>query len=52
MDTSLVRLQRLTKIYQEGEQQRIVFRDVDAEIGRNEFLALLGRSGSGKSTLL
>lgn len=52
MDTSLVQLQRLTKIYQEGEQQRVVFRDLDVEIGRNEFLALLGRSGSGKSTLL
>lgn len=52
MDTSLVQLQRLTKIYQEGEQQRVVFRDLDAEIGRNEFLVLLGRSGSGKSTLL
>ena len=52
MDTSLVQLQRLTKTYQEGEQQRVVFRDLDAEIGRNEFLVLLGRSGSGRSTLL
>jgi putative ABC transport system ATP-binding protein len=52
MDTSLVQLQRLTKTYQEGEQQRVVFQDLDAEIGRNEFLVLLGRSGSGKSTLL
>ncbi len=52
MEKPLVQLQHLTKIYQEGEQQRVVFRDLDVEIGRNEFLALLGRSGSGKSTLL
>ncbi|GAB3582415.1 ABC transporter ATP-binding protein [Amycolatopsis endophytica] len=31
---------------------RTVLSDVDAEIGRGEFVALLGRSGSGKSTLL
>ncbi|MFQ6024752.1 MAG: ABC transporter ATP-binding protein, partial [Acidiferrobacterales bacterium] len=49
---SLVQLRGLTKAYEEGEQQRIVFRDLDAEIKRNEFLVLLGRSGSGKSTLL
>jgi putative ABC transport system ATP-binding protein len=52
MNTSLVQARRLTKIYREGEQQRVVFRDLEAEIGRNEFVALLGRSGSGKSTLL
>jgi putative ABC transport system ATP-binding protein len=52
MDTLLVQARHLRKIYQEGEQQRVVFHDLDAEIGRHEFLALLGRSGSGKSTLL
>jgi putative ABC transport system ATP-binding protein len=52
MNGPLVQLRGLTKTYEEGEQQRVVFRDLDAEIGRNEFLVLLGRSGSGKSTLL
>jgi putative ABC transport system ATP-binding protein len=47
-----VRLQRLSKTYQEGERQRVVLRELDATIGRGEFVALLGRSGSGKSTVL
>lgn len=47
-----VRLRRLTKTYQEGERQRVVLRELDANIGRGEFVALLGRSGSGKSTVL
>lgn len=45
-------LSRITKIYQEGNQERIVFRNLDAAFERQEFVVLLGRSGSGKSTLL
>jgi putative ABC transport system ATP-binding protein len=48
----LVELRGLTKTYQEGEREHIVFRDLDASVRRGEFVVLLGRSGSGKSTLL
>lgn len=42
----------LSKTFNEGESQRIVFRELNASILRGEFVVLLGRSGSGKSTLL
>ena len=42
----------LTKVYQEGEQERVVLTNVNATIMRGEFAVLLGPSGSGKSTLL
>jgi putative ABC transport system ATP-binding protein len=50
--TPLVTVRGLTKIYREGEAERVVLRAVDAVIARGEFVALVGRSGSGKSTLL
>jgi putative ABC transport system ATP-binding protein len=47
-----VELRRLTKLYREGDSERIVFHDVDAAIHPGEIAVLVGRSGSGKSTLL
>ncbi|MGE5248119.1 MAG: ABC transporter ATP-binding protein [Verrucomicrobiota bacterium] len=52
METPLVQLRGLTKSYPEGGSERVVFRNLCAEFGRGESVALLGRSGSGKSTLL
>jgi putative ABC transport system ATP-binding protein len=49
---SFVRLEGLSKGFQEGGQTRTVLRDVDAEFAGGEFVAILGKSGSGKSTLL
>jgi len=48
----LIALRGLTKVYREGEVERVVLRQVDTTIRRGELAVLLGRSGSGKSTLL
>ncbi|MCS7088301.1 MAG: ABC transporter ATP-binding protein [Thermoflexales bacterium] len=48
----MIRLDRVTKAYEEGGQQRLVLHEVSAEFKRGEFVVLLGKSGSGKSTLL
>jgi putative ABC transport system ATP-binding protein len=49
---SFIRLNGLSKGFQEGGRTRIVLHDADAEFARGEFVAILGKSGSGKSTLL
>jgi len=45
-------LNNISKYYTEGDQERLVFKEVDLEIHPGEFVVLFGRSGSGKSTLL
>ena len=48
----LVRLDDVTKVYQEGDTDHVVFQDLTASLQRGEFVVLMGRSGAGKSTLL
>jgi putative ABC transport system ATP-binding protein len=49
---TFIRLENLSKSYQEGLHTRVVLCDASAALARGESVAILGRSGSGKSTLL
>lgn len=51
-EESFIRFLNLTKSYREGEFTHTVLKNVNAEICKGEFVAILGKSGSGKSTLL
>ena len=50
--TSLIRLARLTRTFEVGDQLVRALDGVDLRIGAGEYVSLMGPSGSGKSTLL
>ena len=48
----VVRLEKATRIYNPGETEVRAISDVDLDVRRGDYLALVGPSGSGKSTVL
>lgn len=48
----MIRINGLTKTYNNGDAPLYALRDVSFEIADNDFVVILGPSGSGKSTLL
>ena len=52
VDVPIVAIRDLSKAYARGGQVIPVLVDIDLDIGRGDFVALMGPSGSGKSTLL
>jgi putative ABC transport system ATP-binding protein len=49
---AVIRLRDITKLYRVGVEQIRALDGVNFEVGRNEYVAVMGTSGSGKSTLM
>jgi len=52
MTEILAKLESVSRVYQKGRERVDVLHELDLQIDKGDFLALMGPSGSGKTTLL
>lgn len=52
MAQPLISIEHVSKVYRRDSRQIPVLEDINLDIGKAEFVALMGPSGSGKTTLL
>ena len=52
MKNTLIKLNHVSKHYEEGSDNREILTDINAEIKTSEVVSFIGKSGIGKSTLL
>ena len=50
--TPVIQVRDLHRIYTVGTQEVPAIRGVDLDVGRGEYVAIMGSSGSGKSTFI
>ncbi len=48
----MIEIEKLTKIYGDGENRVTALKDINISISKGEFVSIIGPSGSGKSTFL
>jgi putative ABC transport system ATP-binding protein len=48
----MIRLEKVSKTYRADKVETLALKDIDLQVGKGEFVAMMGPSGCGKSTLL
>lgn len=51
-EEAYIRVRNVSKVYQSGTSELVVFSGINLDVQQGEMLALVGESGAGKSTLL
>ncbi len=51
-ESSVIDLRRVTKTFDVGSGRLTALREIDLQVNKGDFVAVVGKSGSGKSTLL
>lgn len=49
---AMIKLEKINKIYKNGDIEVHALRDINLHIQKNDFTAIIGSSGSGKSTMM
>jgi lipoprotein-releasing system ATP-binding protein len=52
MSSSILKLSNLSRVYKDRNKNLKIIDDLDLEVEKGDFVAVLGKSGSGKSTFL
>ncbi len=52
MSSHILTMSQITKTYMMGEEEQVVLNNINLEVNKGDFVAVLGPSGSGKSTLM
>lgn len=49
---TVIQIRNMRKVYDLGRTQVVALAGIDLDVGKNEYVAIMGPSGSGKSTLM